>query len=145
VRFPVVFGPQRDRPRKNVKVVAAAEAPVNAKPKSRRRRATASEAVLLEFPVPAATDAATSRTARSLALATLIHRKIEAGEIRDHAHAAELLGMTAVNVGYIMNLLHLAADIQEALITGELVTSERSLRPMARLLGWEEQRRIFLR
>ena len=121
VTFPVVFGPQADRPRKNVKIVPPA--PV----------AKAEDA-------PATIDAATSRTARSLALATLIQRQIDTGLIRDHAHAAELLGMTAVNVGYIMNLLHLAADIQEALIMGELVTSERSLRPIARLLSWVEQR-----
>jgi len=48
--------------------------------------------------------------------------------------------MTAVNVGYVMNLLHLAADIQEALIMGELVNSERSLRRVAKVLAWEKQR-----
>jgi len=142
VRFPVVFGSQRDSPRKNVRVVAAADAPPPAL-KRRHRRATTDEAVPPATPALAATDAPTSRTARSLALATLIHRKIEAGEIRDYAHAAELLGMTAVNVGYIMNLLHLAADTQEALIMGELVTSERSLRPVAKVLGWEEQRTLL--
>ena len=42
----------------------------------RRRRVATSEAVVS---TPAVTDAPTSRTARSLALATLIHRKIEAG------------------------------------------------------------------
>jgi hypothetical protein len=149
VTFPVVFGPQRDRPRKGVKVVTATEvaAPAQPAPRTRnKRRGTpaADGTPALATPVPAPTDAPTSRTARSLALATLIHRKIEAGEIRDHAHAAELLGMTAVNVGYIMNLLHLAADIQEALIMGELVTSERSLRPVAKVLGWEDQHRHIL-
>ena len=130
--LPYSFGPQRDLPRK--KVVTATDAAPPA-PKRRRRRATASEAVV---PTSAVTEAPTSRTARSLALATLIHRKIEAGEIRDHAHAAELLGMTAVNFGYIMNLLHLAADIQEALIMGELVTSERALRPVTKMLDWQQ-------
>jgi hypothetical protein len=145
VTFPVVFGPQRDRPRKGVKVVTAAEAPVTAQPAPRTRRKrrgapAAEETPAVGAPPPAATDAPTSRTARSFALATLIHRKIEAGQIRDHAHAAELLGMTAVNVGYIMNLLHLAAGIQEAILLGELIVSERALRPVARMLSWEQQR-----
>jgi hypothetical protein len=142
VRFPVVFGLQRDRPRRNVKVVTATEVPPPT-PKRRRRRATTGDATTPAAPAPAAPDAPTSRTARSLALATLIHRKIDAGEIRDHAQAAELLGMTAVNVGYVMNLLHLAADVQEALIMGELVTSERSLRQVARMLSWNVQRRLL--
>jgi hypothetical protein len=121
VTFPVVFGPQGDRPRKNVKIVPPT--PV----------APAASA-------PAGTDTATSRTARSLALATLIERRIEAGQIRDHAHAATLLGLTRPNMAYIMNLLHLAADTQQALLMGDLVISERRLRPVARMLDWNGQR-----
>jgi hypothetical protein len=147
VRFPVVFGPQRDRPRANVTIVALANAPAAnaATPRTPKRR-TAAATVGDTPPDPsltAPTDAPTSRTARSLALATLIRRKIDAGEIRDHAHAAALLGLTPPNLNYIMNLLHLAADIQERLLVSDLVVSERSLRPVARLLLWEEQRRAI--
>ena len=46
-----------------------------------------------------------SRTAGSLALAYAIHGRIEAGQIRDHADAAELLGLTRPkHAAYIMRL-----------------------------------------
>jgi hypothetical protein len=46
----------------------------------------------------------------------------------------------------IMNLLHLAPDIQEQLLdlpgipSGEDPITERDLRPMTQLLNWEQQR-----
>lgn len=78
---------------------------------------------------PAAKPApAVARAARNLALAHLIERLIERGELRDYAHAAKQLGITRARVTQIINLLYLPVAEQEALLLGRSAATERQLR-----------------
>ncbi len=85
------------------------------------------------------------RVARLLALAHRLDEQIRSGELRDLAVAARCLGLTRARVTQIANLLLLAPDIQEAILTAEPITkgrdpvSERSLRPIVAESEWERQ------
>ncbi len=80
-----------------------------------------------------------SRTARMLALAHHIERLIEAGELTGYAEAARSLGLTRARLTQVMNLLLLAPQIQERILTGELRRSERSTRYVVREPVWARQ------
>ena len=73
-----------------------------------------------------------TRVARMLALAYLIERKVEGGELQSYAEAARLLGITRARVTQIVNMLNLPVDLQEGILTGEVEMSERALRKLAR-------------
>ena len=85
------------------------------------------------------------RVARTLALAHHVERKIRDGELRDLAHAAEVLDLTRARVTQITNLLLLAPEIQEAVLNLPLVTNgrdpvtERQLRPITAEPDWNKQ------
>jgi hypothetical protein len=87
---------------------------------------------------PDATAAATP-IARLLATAHQVERLVEAGRFRDYRDAARQLGMCGSHLTHITNLLRLAPDIQQRLLTGNLITTERALRPVLRALLWSEQ------
>jgi len=55
--------------------------------------------------IVAGTDARADRRARQLALAHWIERKIEAGELRNYAHAAAVLGVSRARVSQIVGML----------------------------------------
>ena len=80
-----------------------------------------------------------SRVARMLAMAYAIEQSIDNGKLRDYAHAAELLGGSRPRMTQVMGLLNLAAGIQEAILSGELVVSERRVRTVASETCWEAQ------
>ena len=80
-----------------------------------------------------------SRAARMLALAHHVERLVEAGELGGYAEAARVLGITRARVTQIMNLLLLAPEIQEAILTGRLRAGERSLRRVVREPVWAQQ------
>jgi hypothetical protein len=90
-------------------------------------------------PTTAAAPAATP-IARMLALAHHVERLVAAGVLKDYADAARQLGMAKSHMTHITNLLRLAPDIQEAILAGRLDTTERALRPVARLLAWTDER-----
>jgi len=69
-----------------------------------------------------------SRTARMLALAYYIERKIDAGEIESYADAARRLSISRARVSQVMALRTLAIPTQEAILGGKHRGSERSLR-----------------
>ena len=80
-----------------------------------------------------------SRAARMLALAHYIQRQIDAGAIPDYAAAARALGLTRARVTQIMNLLLLAPEIQDRIVIGDLVLSERALRRVLGEADWDAQ------
>ena len=86
-----------------------------------------------------------SRAAQMLALAHEFQRLLDEGEVPDRATLAAQVGLTRARITQIMDLLLLAPDIQEAvltacgLISGSLAT-ERRLRNLARLSSWAAQR-----
>jgi hypothetical protein len=89
------------------------------------------------------------RVSRLLALAIKFDRLIASGAITDQAELARIGHVTRARVTQIMNLLHLAPDIQETLLLLEPVTqgrdpiSERDMRPIAAEARWDTQRAMF--
>ena len=86
------------------------------------------------------------RVARLMALAIRMRGLIESGEVRDYAELARLGHVTRARVTQIMNLTHLAPDVQDAILhlrrveRGRDQVSERDLRPIAAVVDWRKQR-----
>ena len=91
------------------------------------------------------------RVTRMLVLAHRIDGMIRAGEIKDWAEAARLVGVTRARMTQIANLLLLAPHIQESLlavspvVTGDDQVSERALRSVVSEATWEHQGRQWSR
>ncbi|MBX3385998.1 MAG: hypothetical protein KF768_05455 [Phycisphaeraceae bacterium] len=89
------------------------------------------------------------RVTRLMALAIRFEQLIRDGEVRDLAEIARLGHVTRARVTQIMNLLHLAPDIQEAILNlprvekGRDQVTERDLRPISALPDWRKQRRLW--
>lgn len=89
------------------------------------------------------------RIARLMALAVRLERLIQNGGVSTQAELAEVGHVTRARVTQIMNLLHLAPDIQEALLDlprvvgGKDPVTERDLRPIAAEIDWDVQRGMW--
>ena len=89
------------------------------------------------------------RVSRLMALAIEFERLVATGVVRDQTALAELGHVTRARVTQIMNLLHLAPDIQEAILYLPRVTegddplAERNLRPVAAEMQWHKQRALW--
>ena len=92
----------------------------------------------------------TSRAAQMLALAHDLQRLIDEGEVPDRATLAAQVGLTRARVTQLLDLLLLAPDIQDAVLTlrvgrcgGEAreEITERQLRSLVHHSGWGAQRR----
>ena len=92
---------------------------------------------LVEAPPTAKTPA--SRLARRLALAYAIERYIESGDIRNFAEASRRFGISRPRVSQIMSLFHLAAPVQEAILNGAVVDSERKVLAGNKSVTWPGQ------
>ena len=79
------------------------------------------------------------RVARLLSLAHHIEAQIESGELADYAQASRSLGLTRARLTQVMNLLLLAPEIQERILTGDLRATDRSLRRVVGEPGWKLQ------
>ena len=86
-----------------------------------------------------------ARIELQLALAYRIQRAIEAGEIKDQAEAARLLGLTRARVSQMLDLTLLAPDIQERILdAGARSRGERILRSVSGIQNWNGQRRTVV-
>lgn len=91
------------------------------------------------------------RVSRLMALAIYFDRLIREGKVRDQSELARIAHVTQPRMTQIMNLLHLAPDIQEELLhllpvfEGRDTVTERDLRPITQVLDWREQRRLWTR
>jgi len=89
------------------------------------------------------------RVARLMALAIRFDGLIRSGAITDQADLARLGHVSRARVTQIMNLLHLASDIQEELlflprvVCGDDRITERHVRPIIREPAWQDQRRLW--
>jgi len=89
------------------------------------------------------------RISRLMALALHFDRLIKAGEIADQAEIARLGHVSRARVTQIMNLRQLAPDIQEDILflprttKGRDPIRERMVRPIAAVLDWRKQRRMW--
>ena len=89
------------------------------------------------------------RVSRLMALAIRFDGLVRDGTVADQADLARLGHVTRARVTQIMNLLHLAPDIQEALLflprvqRGRDLIMERQMRPIAAVADWRKQRRMW--
>jgi hypothetical protein len=89
------------------------------------------------------------RVARLMALAIKFDGMLREGVVRDYADLARLGMVTRARMTQIMNLLNLAPDIQEAILflperaQGRETIAERNLRPLARIVSWDRQRKLW--
>jgi hypothetical protein len=89
------------------------------------------------------------RIAKMMALAIRFDGLIRDGVVADQSHLARLAKITQPRMTQIMNLLHLAPDIQEELLflpateSGREPIHEKLLRPVAAEMDWREQRTIW--
>ena len=85
------------------------------------------------------------RIATLLALAHRIDSMIAAGELRDFADAARILGVTRARVTQLMNLVLLAPAIQAEIldlprtVNGRDIVTERQLRRVVSEPAWDQQ------
>ncbi len=86
---------------------------------------------------------------RLMALAIHMDDLVRRGEVTDCAELARLAHVTRARMTQIMNLLHLAPDIQEELLYlprsrgGRDPVTEKALRPLAAIPDWRKQRRLW--
>ncbi len=90
-----------------------------------------------------------SRVARLMALAIRFDQLIQEGAVANQAELARLGHVTRARLTQVMNLLNLAPDIQEQILflppteRGRAPVTERQLRPIAAVLDWRMQRRMW--
>ena len=100
-------------------------------------------------PVCDTPDGRVPRISRLMALAIRFDHLLATGAVLDQAELADLGHVTRARVTQIMNLLHLASDIQEEIIFLPRVTegrdpiAERNLRRVTAEIDWGGQRKIW--
>jgi hypothetical protein len=89
------------------------------------------------------------RISRLMALAIKFDGLIRSGAIENHAELARLGKVTRARASQILNLLHLAPDIQEVLLflprieEGRAPLTLRQLQPLCRMMDWKKQRKMW--
>ena len=100
----------------------------------------------------AATDAnegRVPRVARLMALAIRFDQLLRDGVVANQSELARLARVTQPRMTQVMNLLHLAPDIQEEILflpapaLGRVPVTERSIRVVVAAPAWSRQRRIW--
>ena len=91
------------------------------------------------------------RVARLMALAIRFDALVREGAVSTQAELAAVGHVTRARVTQIMNLLHLAPDLQEAILfmppvaRGRDPVTEHELRPIAAEVDWGRQRHLWRR
>jgi len=90
-------------------------------------------------------ESAIPRIARLMALALRLEQLVRAQAIPDYAALARRGHVTRARLTQIMQLLHLAPDLQEQILYLPPLPrlNERNLRPIVRQIDWHAQRRLF--
>ena len=89
------------------------------------------------------------RVARLLALAHRFHELLRGGAVKDFAELARLGRVTRARISQVMNLLNLAPAIQEEILFlartehGRDAIILADLQPIASVMSWPEQRRMW--
>ncbi len=111
------------------------------------RRGRRTKAVSAPDVAPKALPNRVPRVARLMALAIHFDGMLRKGVVADQSALAQICEVTQPRITQIMNLLHLAPDIQEEVLTlspapkGRDDVTERDLRPIAAIVSWDRQRR----
>jgi len=97
-------------------------------------------------PEPTEPEGRIPRVSKLMALAIRFDQLLRDGQVADQSELARVAHVTQPRMTQIMNLLHLAPDIQEAILhlprvmEGRDPITERDLRPIAALRDWRRQR-----
>ena len=89
------------------------------------------------------------RVARLMALALRLDELVRTGQVRNYTQLAALGYVTRARISQILNLVHLAPDIQEALLflpptlRGRDAIILADLMPIAAACDWRKQRRLW--
>jgi hypothetical protein len=89
------------------------------------------------------------RISRLMALAIHMEDLVRRGEVADYADLARLAHVTRARISQIVSLLHLAPDIQEAILNlprsngGRDPIREKMVRPIAAVPDWRKQRAMW--
>ena len=89
------------------------------------------------------------RVARLMALALRLDELVRTGQVANYSALAALGHVTRARICQILNLIHLAPDIQEALLFLPPMQRGRDpilladLQPIAAALDWRKQRRLW--
>jgi len=100
-------------------------------------------------PTPPAEAGRLPRVARLMALAIRFEGLVQSRAVKDYAELARLGRVTRARISQIMNLLHLAPDIQEEILflprteRGRDPVILRQLQPIASIFEWRKQRRLW--
>ena len=95
---------------------------------------------------PTESSGRTPRVSKLVALAIRFDELLRDGNVANQSELAHLAHVTQPRMTQIMNLLHLAPDIQDEIlhlppvVEGRDPVTERDLRPIAQLMDWEKQR-----
>ena len=99
--------------------------------------------------VPATPAAVVPRLARLMALAVHLDELVQTGTVQDYAALARLGHVSRARITQIVNLVHLAPNIQEEVLfldqdhVAAARLTLRTLQPLAALLDWRQQRRAW--
>jgi hypothetical protein len=100
-------------------------------------------------PRPVVPPGRVPRVSRWMALAIRFEKLLREGAVANYSELARLGHVTKARISQIMNLLHLAPDIQEAILflprtqRGRDPVVLRYLQPIAALLDWQQQRAMW--
>ena len=104
-----------------------------------------------DAPPPAPVKGRVPRVARLMALAIRFDQSLRDGKVISQSELARLTHVTQPRMTQILNLLHLAPDIQEAILFLPRTTSgrdpvhEKMLRPIGAEVSWRKQRVMWCR
>ncbi len=102
-----------------------------------------------QMQAPATVDGRIPRVSKLMALAIRFEGLLRAGTVSDLSELARLTKVTQPRMTQIMNLLHLAPDIQEELLflppiaKGRDEIHERMIRPVAAAIRFNTQRNLW--
>jgi hypothetical protein len=102
-------------------------------------------------PEPPEPAGRTPRASKLMALAIRFDELLRDGKVADQSELARLAHVTQPRMTQIMNLLHLAPDIQEEILhlprvdAGRDPITERHLRAVTRFMNWEKQRKAWMK
>ena len=126
------------------------ELAINCRIHFKRGRSGRKRLVVGEKPtLPQAPPGNVPRVARLMALAIRLEELVKGEAVRDYADLARLGQVSRARITQIINLLHLAPDIQEEIlflprtVKGRDRIRERDLRPIVAIPDWASQRRIW--
>lgn len=116
--------------------------PIHFRVRQTRRR-------IVTEPPPPPPPGRVPRVARLMALAIKFDKMLQDGVVGSQTDLAALARVTQPRMTQIMNLLHLAPDIQEEILFLPQVTegrdpvTERDLRRVVLIRHWSQQRRVW--